>query len=50
MGDEGTYEYIAVLRSANIIDFIIATWSHLPSEFLEKVSNRILNEVKGIID
>lgn len=48
MGDERTYEYAAVLRSANTIDFMTATWSHLPYEFLEKVSNRILNEVKGI--
>jgi len=48
MGDERTYEYIAVLRSANTIDFMTATWSRIPYEFLEKVSNRILNEVKGI--
>lgn len=48
MGDERTYEYTAVLRSANTIDFMTATWSHLPFDFLEKVSNRILNEVKGI--
>ena len=48
MGDERTYEYTAVLRSANTIDFMTATWSRIPYEFLEKVSNRILNEVKGI--
>lgn len=48
MGDERTYEYTAVLRSANTIDFMTATWSHLPFDFLERVSNRILNEVKGI--
>ena len=48
MGDERTYEYTAVLRSANTIDFMTATWSRLPYEVLEKVSNRILNEVKGI--
>ncbi len=48
MGDERTYEYTAVLRSANTVDFMTATWSRLPYEFLEKVSNRILNEVKGI--
>ncbi|MDR1834362.1 MAG: glutamine-hydrolyzing GMP synthase [Fusobacteriaceae bacterium] len=48
MGDCRTYEYTAVLRSANTIDFMTATWSHLPPDFLEKVSNRILNEVKGI--
>ena len=48
MGDVRTYEYTAVLRSANTIDFMTATWSKLPYEFLEKVSNRIINEVKGI--
>lgn len=48
MGDERTYEYTAVLRSANTTDFMTATWSHFPYEFLEKVSNRIINEVKGV--
>lgn len=48
MGDVRTYEYTAVLRSANTIDFMTATWSRLPYEFLERVSNRIINEVKGI--
>ena len=48
MGDERTYEYTAVLRSANTIDFMTATWSRLPYEFLEKVLNRILNGLKGI--
>ena len=36
MGDERTYEYTAVLRSANTIDFMTATWSHLPFDFLER--------------
>ena len=48
MGDERTYEYTAVLRSADTIDFMTATWSKLPYEFLGKVSNRIINEVRGI--
>ena len=48
MGDERTYEYTAVVRSANTIDFMTATWSKLPYEFLETISNRIINEVKGI--
>ncbi|WP_337742495.1 glutamine-hydrolyzing GMP synthase [Fusobacterium gonidiaformans] len=48
MGDERTYEYVASLRSVNTIDFMTATWSHLPFDFMERVSNRILNEVKGI--
>lgn len=48
MGDERTYEYTAAIRSANTIDFMTATWSKLPYEFLELVSNRIINEVRGI--
>ncbi|TWP26836.1 glutamine-hydrolyzing GMP synthase [Apibacter muscae] len=48
MGDERTYEYTAVIRSANTIDFMTATWSKFSYEFLELVSNRIINEVKGI--
>ena len=45
---ERTYEYTTVLRTANTIDFMTATWSRLPYEFLEKVLNRILNGLKGI--
>lgn len=48
MGDVRTYEYTAVLRSANTSDFMTATWSRLPYDFLEVVSNRIINEVPGI--
>ena len=48
MGDERTYEYTAVIRSANTTDFMTATWSKFSYEFLELVSNRIINEVKGI--
>ena len=48
MGDERTYEYTAVVRSANTTDFMTATWSRLPYELLDTVSNRIINEVKGI--
>lgn len=48
MGDERTYEYTAVVRSANTIDFMTAEFSKFPWEFLETVSNRIINEVRGI--
>jgi GMP synthase (glutamine-hydrolysing) len=48
MGDERTYEYTAVLRSANTIDFMTAAFSKFPWEFLETVSNRIISEVRGI--
>lgn len=48
MGDERTYEYTAVVRSANTTDFMTATFSKFPWEFLGNVSNRIINEVRGI--
>lgn len=48
MGDERTYEYTAVVRSANTTDFMTATFSHFSWDFLEYISNRIINEVRGI--
>ena len=47
MGDQRTYEYTAVVRSVDTIDFMTATWSKLPYEFLETVSNKIINKVNG---
>ena len=46
--DKRTYEYTAVLRSADSVDFMSATWSKLPYDFIDKVSNRIIKEVNGI--
>ncbi|WP_185864594.1 glutamine-hydrolyzing GMP synthase [Blattabacterium cuenoti] len=48
MGDKRTYEYSAVLRVTHTEDFMTATVSHLSYNFLEKISNRIINEVDGI--
>ena len=48
MGDKRTYEYVCAVRSANTVDFMTATFSRLPFEFLDKVASRIINEVKGI--
>lgn len=48
MGDERTYEYTAVLRAVTSVDGMTADWAHLPHPFLAKVSNRIINEVRGI--
>ncbi|WP_185869178.1 glutamine-hydrolyzing GMP synthase [Blattabacterium cuenoti] len=48
MGDRRTYEHSAVLRVINTEDFMTATFSNLSYEFLEKISNRIVNEVDGI--
>ncbi|MFO7890094.1 MAG: glutamine-hydrolyzing GMP synthase [bacterium] len=48
MGDERTYENVASLRSVNSLDGMTADWSKFPMELLQKVSNRIINEIKGI--
>jgi len=48
MGDERTYENVAAIRSVDTLDFMTADWSRLPYELLGRVSNRIINEVKGI--
>jgi len=48
MGDERTYENVVVLRAVGSTDGMTADWSHLPYEFLAKVSNEIINKVKGV--
>ncbi len=48
MGDGRRYDYVVSLRAVETIDFMTARWAHLPYEFLETVSNRIINEVTGI--
>lgn len=48
MGDERTYEYVVALRAVGSTDGMTADWSHLPHEFLAKVSNDIINKVKGV--
>ena len=48
MGDQRTYEYTCVIRSVNSIDAMTADWTHLPYETLATMSNRIINEVRGI--
>jgi GMP synthase (glutamine-hydrolysing) len=48
MGDERTYENVAALRAVESTDGMTADWSHLPYEFLAKVSGDIINNVKGI--
>ena len=48
MGDERTYDYTIALRSVTTQDFMTATWSKIPYEILEKVSSRIVNEVKHV--
>jgi GMP synthase (glutamine-hydrolysing) len=48
MGDGRTYEHVAALRAVQTQDFMTAHWAHLPHELLGRVSNRIINEVRGI--
>nr|WP_311176580.1 glutamine-hydrolyzing GMP synthase [uncultured Porphyromonas sp.] len=48
MGDERTYDYTIVLRAVTSTDAMSADWAHLPYEFLAKVSNEIINKVKGV--
>lgn len=48
MGDGRTYDYTLALRSVTTSDFMTADWTRIPYEVLDKVSVRIVNEVKGI--
>ena len=48
MGDGRTYEYVVALRAVQTQDFMTAHWAELPHSLLGKVSNRIINEVRGI--
>ncbi len=48
MGDERTYERVVALRAVGSTDGMTADWSHLPYEFLAKISNQIINNVKGV--
>ena len=48
MGDERTYDYAVALRAVTTSDFMTAESAKIPWEVLEKVTNRIVNEVKGV--
>jgi GMP synthase (glutamine-hydrolysing) len=48
MGDERTYESVVALRAVTSTDGMTADWAHLPYEFLAKVSNDIINKVRGV--
>jgi GMP synthase (glutamine-hydrolysing) len=48
MGDERTYENTCALRAVTSVDGMTADWYHFPYEVLAKISNRIINEVRGI--
>jgi len=48
MGDGRTYDFVVALRAVQTTDFMTAHWAHLPYDLLARVSNRIINEVRGI--
>jgi GMP synthase (glutamine-hydrolysing) len=48
MGDERTYEQVVALRAVESTDGMTADWVHLPFEFLSEVSNKIINNVRGV--
>jgi len=48
MGDERTYEHPVALRAVTSTDAMTADWAHLPYEFMAKVSNEIINKVRGV--
>ncbi|HEX5048999.1 MAG TPA: glutamine-hydrolyzing GMP synthase [Gammaproteobacteria bacterium] len=48
MGDGRKYDYVVALRAVETIDFMTARWARLPYDFLDHVSRRIINEVRGI--
>ena len=48
IGDGRRYDWVIALRAVETIDFMTAHWAHLPYDFLDVCSRRIINEVKGI--
>jgi GMP synthase (glutamine-hydrolysing) len=48
VGDARRYEHVVALRAVKTIDFMTASYAHLPHAFLERVSGRIINEVSGV--
>jgi len=48
MGDERTYEHVIAVRAVTSLDAMTADWAKLPEAVLERISNRIINEVKGV--
>ena len=48
MGDQRTYEQVIALRAVETTDFMTATFFHMPYDVLQKISSRIISEVKGV--
>jgi GMP synthase (glutamine-hydrolysing) len=48
MGDQRTYEHVIAIRAVTSLDGMTADWAKIPNDVLGKISNRIINEVKGV--
>lgn len=48
VGDNRAYDYVVSLRAVQTVDFMTAVWAHIPFAILQRISNRIINEVRGI--
>ncbi|GLE05973.1 hypothetical protein PINS_up015184 [Pythium insidiosum] len=48
MGDGRTYEKVVAIRAVSTSDYMTADWYHMPYEVLGRMSNRIINEVRGV--
>ncbi|MEE8266147.1 MAG: GMP synthase (glutamine-hydrolyzing), partial [Acidiferrobacterales bacterium] len=48
VGDQRAYEYVIALRAVETVDFMTATWAHIPYDVLATISRRIINEVRCI--
>ena len=48
MGDKRTYENVIAIRGVTSVDAMTADWAYLPEDLLRRISNRIINEVRGI--
>ena len=47
-GDQRRYEHVVAVRAVETVDFMTARWAHLPHDLLDRVSNRIINEISGV--
>ena len=47
-GDQRRYEHVVAVRAVETVDFMTARWAHLPHDLLDRISNRIINEISGV--